>query len=229
MFKLFVTLIKGKLVEGGMSLSERNALPILSQQIREAARDVENARKAVALAIAREREEKEGAAALEAKIATLESRALAALDNRRQDLAREAAETIALMDNDLAATRQALSEMAPTVQILRQRVRQAEMRLVALQRGNRLAVARDSTVRLQRFVASTGSARLQEAEETLAQLERLQRSEAYAEEAYDGLRMDRKPDQTIEKLAAAGCGAPLASSADAVMTRLLERRRQDNA
>lgn len=220
MFKLFVTLIKGKLLESGTTLSDQNALPVLSLQIREAAQDVEGARKAVAVAIAQERLEREAASALRAKIDTLEARALAALQDGKEALAREAADVIAEMENDLSATRVALEEMAPTVQTLKQRVRQAEMRLVALQRGNRLAIARNSTARLQRFVPGSGPERLQVAEETLARLQSRQRSDAYAAEAYDAIRMDRKPDQTIEKLAAAGCGAPVSTSADAVIARL---------
>lgn len=220
MFKLFITLIKGKLLESSTALSDENALPVLSLQIREAAQDVERARKAVALAIAQEREEREAATSLQAKIGAVEARALAALEAGKDDLVREAAEVIAQMENDLAVTQQALRDMTPTVETLKQRVRQAEMRLVAVQRGNRLAIARNSTARLQRFVPGTGPERLQAAEETLARLESRQRNDAYAAEAYETLRMDRKPEQTLERLAAAGCGAPLTTTTDAVITRL---------
>lgn len=228
MFKLFVTLVRGKLLETGTSLSEGNALPVLAVQIRDAAQDVERARKAVALAMAQEREEQDAAAALETKIAALETRALAALEAGRQELARNAAETIAELENTLAATRQALANISPAVQTLRQQVRQAEMRLMALQRGNRLALAKDSTARFQRIVSGTGAERLQAAEDTLARLEGRQRNETYAAEAYDAIRMDRNPDRTIERLAAAGCGAPLATTAEAVLVRLAERSGQTN-
>ena len=220
MFKQIVTLIRGRAHEAEEAFGDRHALPILAQQIRDAARGVESARRAVALAIAQNRLEKENAERLSARIDDLETRAIAALEKGREDLATEAAASIARLETELQNARQVQAEFTDGIDRLRQAVRQSETRLAALRRGERLAEARDRTRRLSRDVPGNDLATLSDAEATLARLETRQREAELTAEAL--VELEERPDPTAlaEKLAAAGCGRPLVTSAEDVLERL---------
>ncbi|MBD9511239.1 PspA/IM30 family protein [Ensifer sp. ENS10] len=220
MFKQIATLIRGRAHEAEEAFGDRHALPILAQQIRDAARGVESARRAVALAIAQNRLEKENAERLSARIDDLEARAIAALEKGREDLATEAAASIARLETELQNARQVQAEFTDGIDRLRQAVRQSETRLAALRRGERLAEARDRTRRLSRDVPGNDLATLSDAEATLARLETRQREAELTAEAL--VELEDRPDPTAlaEKLAAAGCGRPLVTSAEDVLERL---------
>ncbi|MEI3855754.1 MULTISPECIES: PspA/IM30 family protein [unclassified Ensifer] len=220
MFKQIVTLIRGRAHEAEEAFGDRHALPILAQQIRDTARGVESARRAVALAIAQNRLEKENAERLSARIDDLETRAIAALEKGREDLATEAAASIARLETELQNARQVQAEFTDGIDRLRQAVRQSETRLAALRRGERLAEARDRTRRLSRDVPGNDLATLSDAEATLARLETRQREAELTAEAL--IELEERPDPTAlaEKLAAAGCGRPLVTSAEDVLERL---------
>lgn len=220
MFKQIVMLIRGRAHEAEEAFGDRHALPILAQQIRDAARGVESARRAVALAIAQNRLEKENAERLSARIDDLETRAIAALEKGREDLATEAAASIARLETELQNARQVQAEFTDGIDRLRQAVRQSETRLAALRRGERLAEARDRTRRLSRDVPGNDLATLSDAEATLARLETRQREAELTAEAL--VELEDRPDPTAlaEKLAAAGCGRPLVTSAEDVLERL---------
>jgi len=220
MFKQIATLIRGRAHEAEEAFGNRHALPILAQQIRDAARGVESARRVVALAIAQNRLEKENAERLSARIDDLEARAIAALEKGREDLATEAAASIARLETELQNARQVQAEFTDGIDRLRQAVRQSETRLAALRRGERLAEARDRTRRLSRDVPGNDLATLSDAEATLARLETRQREAELTAEAL--VELEDRPDPTAlaEKLAAAGCGRPLVTSAEDVLERL---------
>ncbi|QRY70958.1 PspA/IM30 family protein (plasmid) [Ensifer sp. PDNC004] len=220
MFKQIVTLIRGRAHMAEEVFADRHALPILAQQIRDAARGVESARRAVALAIAQNRLERENAERLSAHIEELEIRAIAALEKGRGDLAAEAAASIARLETELQNARQVQAEFADGIDRLRQAVRQSETRLAALRRGERLAAARDRTQRLSREVPGNDLATLGDAEATLARLETRQREAELTAEALIELEETPDPAALAQKLAAAGCGRPLVTSADDVLERL---------
>ncbi len=220
MFKQIVTLMRGRAHMAEEAFTDRHALPILAQQIRDAARGVESARRAVALAIAQNRLEKENAERLSAHIEELEIRAIAALEKGREDLAAEAAASIARLETELQNARQVQAEFADGIDRLRQAVRRSETRLEALRRGERLAAARDRTQRLSKEVPGNDLATLCDAEATLTRLETRQREAELTAEALIELEERPDPAALAQKLAAAGCGRPLVTSADDVLERL---------
>lgn len=220
MFKQILTLIRGGAYEAEEAFANRHGLPILAQQIRDAARGVEAARRAVAVAVAQNRLEKENAERLSVRIADLESRAIAALKMGRDDLAAEAAATIARLETELQSAQRLQIEFSDGIDRLRRTVRQSEMRLAALRRGERLAVARDRTQRLTSDVPGLELATLADAEQTLLRLEKRQREAELTAAALTELQDGEDPAALAEKLAAAGCGRPLVTSADEVLARL---------
>lgn len=222
MFKLLTTLLRGKVQEAEASFAERNALPLLSQQIRDAARGVETARRALAAAMAQARMEKESAGRLEARIAELEARTLAALEKGREDLAREAARSIAFLEGELESARRAETEFSTGIDKLTRSVREGEMRLAALQRGERLAVARERVQRLTHSAPADDLATLDDAEATLSRLRNRQQETELTAEALKEL--DRHDPETIaRRLAEAGCGEPVCPTGEDVLKRLRTR------
>ena len=54
MIKMFVTLLRGRAAEAAEAVADQNALPLLDQQIRDAAAALGRARRALALAMAQQ-------------------------------------------------------------------------------------------------------------------------------------------------------------------------------
>src|SRR5262245_28512207 len=107
MFKLFYTLVRGSVAAAEEELVDRSALLILDQQIRDSAAAIERGKRALALAIAQDEAEGKRLEATLSRIADLEERTAAALAAGREDLAAEAAETIATLEADRDAIREA--------------------------------------------------------------------------------------------------------------------------
>jgi len=224
MFNSILTLIRGRAYDAERAFLDRNAVPLLAQQIRDAAGAIQSARRAVAVAIAQNEQEKTRHVAIAGRIADLESRAVAALQKGSDDLAREAAEAIAQLEVERDASEKAQAQFTRTIGKLKATVHASEARLQQLQRGERLARATEQTQKLDAASNdNSGLITLDEAEETLARLQAYQsRCEIMASTMRD---MEATSRQTaiVEKLANAGFGAPLGPSADDVLARLRER------
>ena len=223
MFNVILTLIRGRAYDAEQAFIDRNAMPLLAQQIRDAAGAIQSARRAVAIAVAQNEQEKSQHAAIVGRIADLETRAVAALQKGNDELARQAAEAIAELEAERGSSEKAQAQFATTIAKLKATVRSSEARLQGLQRGERLARATEQTQKLN-AVCNDGSglANLDEAEETLARLRAYQDRCEIATSALKEMDAANRPAIIIEKLANAGFGAPLGPSADDVLARLRE-------
>jgi phage shock protein A len=143
MFKVLLTLVHGAAAAAGGEIADRSALLILDQQIRDAAAAVERGRRALAVAVAHDEAEGKLLEATRARIADLEERAVAALAGGRADLASEAAESIAAMEADRDAIREARANSALKIAHLKTTMADAGRRLAELERGRRIAKAAD--------------------------------------------------------------------------------------
>ncbi|MBY5810412.1 PspA/IM30 family protein [Rhizobium leguminosarum] len=223
MFKLISILLRGRAHDAEQAFADRHAVPLLSQQIRDAAQSIQSARRSVAVAIAQNEQEKVQHGAIVARIADLEIRASAALAKGNEGLAREAAEAIAYLEAERDASEKAQSQFTSAVDKLKGIVRASEARLQELQRGERLARATQEAQKLDVVVAGPGLARLDDAEETLARLRLRQSQNELTAVALKDMEGAIRPAGIIEKLANAGFGAPLRTSADDVLARLKSR------
>jgi phage shock protein A len=223
MFKTLTTLIRGAAARAEEDFADRHALLILDQQIRDAASATEGAKRALSIAIAQDESEGKRLEATLKRIADLEERATAALADRREDLAAEAAEAIALMEADRDAIEAARRSFAADVAQLKSAVANAGHRLAELERGRRIAQATESVRRLKTRTGVTGnagSAALAEAERTLKRLRERQAEEAAAAAAYDSLAPALNPAATADRLEAAGYGRRTRTTAADVLARL---------
>jgi phage shock protein A len=169
------------------------------------------ARRALAVAIAEEDREVRRREVLVGKLTELEQRAVEALRGGRDDLAGQAAETIAAVETEIAGSAQASTRFAAEVALARREVDAQRRRLADLDRGRRLArvgAALNSAPR-------DGVDALTEAEAAL------QRVEADNHDAR-AIREELAPptERLIEQMADLGFGAPTRVRASDVMERL---------
>jgi phage shock protein A len=225
-FKTLVTIIRGATASAEQEFADRNALLLLDQQIRDATNSLERAKKALALTIGQDREEAARIATAETRIADLEARVMAALQAGDEALAREGAEAIASLEADRDSYRAAKALFEPEIQRLREYVAQARQRLLAVERGRRIARAAESIRVMRRGgVEEEGPHRatLSEAEATLSRLRDRQAEIRAADEALDDLETASRPETIAEKLAAKGFGPRVKPTADDVLARLRTR------
>lgn len=223
MFKHFLTLLRGRAYDAEQEFLDRNAMPLLAQQIRDASAAIQAARRAVAIAVAQNQQEVEQHKAALARIADLESRAIAALQKGNEALAREAAEAIGWLEAECTASEKAQARFQASIERMKSVVRASEARLRELNRGERIARATQQTQKLDRSAPASGLATLSEAEETLLRLRTRQQEIDTTAEALREMDAGTDPSAIIEKLAKAGCGAPLAPDADSILARLRGR------
>ena len=229
MFKTVVTLFRGSVAVAGEELEDRTALLILDQQMRDAASAVERSKRTLALAIAQDQQEGRKLKATCARIADLETRAVAALDGGREDLAKDAAEAIAGLEADRDAALTARALFATEITRLKRQVASAQARITELDRGRRIARASEAVRSLRRSgieAARPYESTLPEAENTLRRLRERQVEAQAADEALVELDTASGPLATAEKLAEQGFGPRLKSTADDVLARLNAKRTQ---
>ena len=223
MFKSMFALIRGTSHEAAQGVVDRNAMVILRQQIRDSADAVSSAKKAVAIAIAQNEQERRQHSKLVARIEDLETRTISALETGEDALAQEAAEAIAILEAERDTSTQAQKRFTAEIERLKKVVLQAEARLRDLKRGQRIADATDKTQRLRQSVPNSGLSALQDAESTLTRLRERQMEMDAATHALDEMADESNPEAIAQRLSEAGCGAPITSTADQVLARLQKK------
>lgn len=226
MLKTLIMMVRSHTFAASEAVADQNALLILDQQMRDAGAAIGRAKKALAVATAQENQERHRLEVARAQIAELETRAVAALEGGREDLAAEAAETIASLEEEREAAATARALFDAEIAKLRTHVLQQRMRLAQLERGRRIARAAEE-VRVARRgrieAAPIFEGTLAEAEATLARLRDRQVEADAAEAAYDALDDTARPITVAEKLAAEGFGSRLKPNAADVLARLREQ------
>ena len=232
MFKTVLTLFRGSVASAGEELESRTALLILDQQMRDSASTVDRAKRALALAIAQDQQEGRRLDTIKAQIADLETRAIAALDGERTDLAQDAAQAIATLEADRDAATTARALFATEIARLKRQVANAETRITEPDRGRRIARAAEAVRTLRRGgveAARPYESTLPDAEATLKRLRERQMEAQAADEALADLDAATGPLATAERLAEQGFGPRLRPTADDVLARLKAKRAQTNS
>ena len=227
MFKQILTLLRGRAFEAEQQFLDQNAIPLLGQQIRDASAAIQQARRAVAVAVAQNEQEVTQHKAAQARIADLEIRVVAALNKGDERLAREGAEAISWLEAEAAASEKAQARFHASIDRMKSTVRASEARLRELHRGERIARATEQTQKLDRSALTSGLSTILEAEETLLRLRTRQQEIDTTADALREMDAGTDPSAIIEKLAKAGCGAPLGPDAESVLARL--KARMNNA
>lgn len=220
MFNTIITLVRGRSHDAAQAVADANALSILRQQLRDAAGGVEAARRSVAVVMAYAERERKSLPRINAQIADLEGRAMAALAQGREDLATEAAAAIAQLEAERATSERALATYEIEIARLREELSTSELRLRELQRGLQLADAAQKSQAVRGVVSRPVTASLAEAEATLTRLQSRQLHAEATALAVIELSAGQSAEAISARLAAAGCGPAIRPDAAAVLERL---------
>src|SRR5215831_3864659 len=145
MFKTLITLVRGRTVTIAEEIADQNALVILDQQMRDARGALERAKRALAVAIAQDNQEGQRLDATRARIEDLETRAVAALEAGRDELATKAAEAIATLEAERDASATARALFAAEITKLKGHVAQLSWRLPCRRGRNRSRYRRNGS------------------------------------------------------------------------------------
>ncbi|RON10977.1 phage shock protein A [Pseudomonas brassicacearum] len=219
--KLF-TALRGGASEAGEAIADQQALRILDQEIRDADNALANAKRELVTIMAKHKLSAERVAQYNAKIKDLESKAMAAIQANREDLALEVAEAISTLTNEHDAEQKQTTEFGAYADKMRKDITKAEARIKSLRQQVDMAKARESVQKAQvsASIASGGAnGKLETAVSTLNRLQAKQEQRAAELEASDELADASTGNDLERKLREAGI-TPDQGSANAILDRL---------
>ena len=221
MFATLRVLFDGERARAEDRLKDTYAVELIEQRIREAETNLSAAKLTLASLIQRMRSEERLAETLGTRIATLEGRAREALDAKREELAKEAAQSIADMENEREVRRNTIERLESRIGQLQGSVEAAHRRIIDLRQGaiTARAVRREQAIqkRLNRTVASTSAA--DEAEALIKRV--VDQDDPFEQsEILRGIDRQLSGESADEKLADAGFGDPNKVTAKSVLDRL---------
>jgi phage shock protein A len=220
MIKQLLTLARGRSADASQAFLDVNAVSLLRQQLRDAANSVDKSRKAVAVVMAYAEREKVSLVRVKSQISDLEARTLEALAKDREDLAIEAATSIANLEAERDATQKTIDTYASEIVRLRKDLSQSEAVLAELKRGQRIAEATAKTQRVRGDAPKTSQNDLSDASVTLKRLQERQQHADATLSALTELSVSDQAETLTERLAAAGIGMSEKTSAADVLARL---------
>lgn len=221
MLRTLNTLFDGANARAEERLRDHFCIELIDQKIREAEESLKAAKFSLASLIQRERAETRQVTALENRITDLTRRATQALEEGREDLATEAADAIAQMENELKLRGETARRLESRILRLRQSVDGANRRIIDLKQGAIAARAAkkeaDIQRRLGRHIAQDTA--FEEAEALIKRV--LNRDEPF-EQGQILREIDAGLDRTdmADRLAEEGFGDPTKSTAADVLSRL---------
>jgi len=222
--KLF-TALRGGANEVGESIVDQQALRILDQEIRDADSALANAKRELVTIMAKHKLSTDRVSEYNAKIKDLESKALAAIQANREDLALEVAEAISTVTNDLDVEQKQAAEFGTYAENMRKDISKAESRIKSLRQQVDMAKARESVQKAQvsASIASGGAnGKLETAVGTLNRLQAKQQQRAAELQAQDELTDASTGNDLERKLREAGI-TPNEGSANAILERLKKK------
>ncbi len=221
MFGTLKTLFTGASARSEDRLRDAYALELIDQKIREVELSVKAAKATLASLIQRQRSEARQIETLEARINTLTQRARAALDADQTDLANEAANAIATMENELVLRRETTARLDQKTLRLRASVETGHRRVIDLKQGaiSARAVRREQDIQMQMNSATNGPSAVEEAEDLIARV--LGRDDPFEKvEIIREINQELSHDALDDRMADAGFGPTTKTTAKDVLARL---------
>ncbi|MEP5728295.1 MAG: PspA/IM30 family protein [Sulfitobacter sp.] len=170
MFATMKTLFAGASARAEEQVRDHYSIELIDQKIREAEANLKAAKVGLASLIQRERSERRQMDAIADRITELTERARAAMAGGREDMATQAAQAIADMENEQGRRQETLDRLETRIMQLRQSVETSNRRIVDLKQGavQARAVRREQGIqkRLQRHVG--GQSAMDEADTLIA-------------------------------------------------------------
>ena len=224
MFKTLSTLIVGANARAEDRVRDAFAIELIDQKIREAEGSLKAAKATLASLIQRQRSENAQRTTLQRRIADLTTRAQEALDAKNEDMALQAAEAIAQMENELTLREETCARLEQKVMRLRNSIENGHRRIIDLKQGaiQARAVRREQDIQMKLGSISQTSAS-EEAEELIARVigkdDPFEQSQIVAE-----INRDLNQGGIIDRMADAGYGDPTRATAQDVLNRLKTKK-----
>ncbi len=170
MFKTLSTLIAGASARSEDRVRDAFALELIDQKIREAEGSLKAAKATLATLIQRQRSEQRQAEGLDTRIADMTERARAAIDAGKDELAAEAADAIARMENERVIRTETLDRLDQKVMRLKSSIEAGHRRIIDLRQGaiQARAVRREQDVQMRMVRTNGPSVAVEEAEELIS-------------------------------------------------------------
>jgi phage shock protein A len=164
------TLFRGASARAEEQLRDQYSIELIEQKMREAQSQLQAAKVGLASLIQRERGEKRQIDSIKARVSELTQRAQDALAEGREDMAGQAAQAIADMENGLVQRRETVERLELRIAQLRTSIEAANRRIVDLKQGAIAARAVKKEQAIQRRLGRHlgGSTAMDEAEELIA-------------------------------------------------------------
>jgi phage shock protein A len=221
MFETFKTLMTGANTRAEDRVKDAFAIELIDQKIRESEAQLKAAKATLASLVQRQRSETRLFDGLTSRITTMTTRAEEALKAGREDMAQQAAEAIASMENEAQLRQETCDRLQGQVTRLRGSVEAAHRRLIDLKQGavTARAIRREQQIQgqLRTTIANTSAA--DEAEDLIARV--VGRDDPFEQsQILAGIEADLNHSSLDERMAANGFGPATKVTAQQVLDRL---------
>ena len=223
MFKTLSTLINGANARAEDRLRDGFAIELIDQKIREAETQLRAGKATLASLIQRQRSEHSQRDGLGKRITDLTARAQAAADADDNDMALQAAQAIAQMENELTIRTQTCARLDQKVMRLRHSIDTGHRRIIDLKQGaiQARAVRREQDIQVKLGTVTQANA-TQEAEDLIARV--LGRDDPFEQQQIIAeIDNDLSHDTLTDRMADAGFGDPTRATAQDVLSRLTSK------
>lgn len=225
MFKTLSTLIAGVNARSEDRVRDAFAIELIDQKIREAETSLKAAKATLASLIQRQRSEERQRDALKNRIKDMMTRAQDAMDQGRDDLATEAAQAVAQMENELTIRTETCDRLDQKVIRLRNSIEAGHRRIIDLKQGaiQARAVRREQAIQSKLNSTIGHTSNVEEAEELIGRVmgkdDPFEQSEILRE-----IDRDLGHETLADRMADQGFGKATRTTADDVLARLKTKK-----
>ena len=221
-----ITALRGGVNEAGEAIVDSQALRILDQEVRDSSEELKRSKDSLAEIMARQKLAEEKCKKMKKSIEEHEGYALKALEQGDESLAREVAEKVAELENQLTTEQEAHDGYAESVAKFRQAIQLAEKNIKRLKQQVDTVKATENVQRAQSAVAERHSGSNSKLRTAMDSLERIKERQALKDaqiSAANELARDDAETSLKSKLEAAGI-APSGASVDDILSRIKDKK-----
>ena len=221
-----MTALRGGVNEAGEAIVDSQALRILDQELRDASTELKQSKDSLAAIMARQKLAEDKCANLKKEIEQHEGYAIKALEKGDDSLARDVAEKIAELENQLASETDAQQGFADSATKLRAAIQQAERNIKRMKQQVDTVKATENVQRAQAAVAERHSGSNSKMRTAMDSLERIKEKQALKSAQINAaaeLAEDSEESSLQSRLEDAGI-APSGSSAEDILERLKNKK-----
>lgn len=221
-----ITALRGGVNEAGEAVVDSQALRILDQEVRDSSEELKRSKDSLAEIMARQKLAEEKCKKMKKTIEEHEGYALKALEQGDEPLAREVAEKIAELENQLTSEQEAHDSYAESVTKFRLAIQLAEKNIKRLKQQVDTVKATENVQRAQSAVAERHSGSNSKLRTAMDSLERIKERQALKDaqiSAANELAQDGLETSLKSKLEAAGI-APSGASVDDILSRIKDKK-----